>query len=314
MPMLQKWQLSRTLSFSVHLTKCIVTDPPPPATLTSARSTKTKLSLVVPTNPTLTSTSLFPYFKRGSDSFGWWRLHIPHGMKGQSHTQIGSHDGNNKTAHFDWEHSSKWGGMDAGNGMLYPVQTVDGLVYLHSGIEYHKHLESLREQINPGKTIKLNETTLYDNNVPYLVQTPAFGQLKTEVGFDYLLHVAPPVYRPDEKQIHEPALETCYFEAFNASLAADGMHIVESENTKNVNNIIQNETRVLYTPLIGSGCRNWPNDLAADVAVNAIHRFSRGERYLFSSKSCRAYKHICMVVVDEQVGEVILSAAKNTLS
>merc|ERR1740133_931712 len=36
--------------------------------------------------------------------------------------------------------SSSWGGMDAGDGMMYPVQAVDGVVHAHGGCGLRKAL------------------------------------------------------------------------------------------------------------------------------------------------------------------------------
>ena len=290
MPLLKIWQLNKSLTLGVHLTKCIVTDPPLLSEISSTLSGATK-SLIVPTNPTLTSTTLFPYFKRGSDPFGWWTLHIP--------------PDNYKNAKLDWEKSSKWGGMEAQENMLYPVQTVDGLVHIHGGLEYHRKLEEIREKINPGKAIKLNDSASQNTSTPFVLQSPAFGNLKSKSGYNNLLHVAVPVYRP-ERCSDSKALKNCYTETLSEVFQLSRFAYEEKQNvpdpTSNFNN---NENTVIYSPLMGAGCRNWPIDIAAKAAIDSIQEI--GENRVFDSfpSSC----HIGIVVIDKTISETIIKEA-----
>ena len=290
MPLLKIWQLNKSLTLGVHLTKCVVTDPPLLSEISNTLNRVTT-SLIVPTNPTLTSTTLFPYFKRGSDPFGWWTLHIP--------------PDNYKNAKLDWEKSSKWGGMEAQENMLYPVQTVDGLVHIHGGLEYHGKLEEMREKINPGKAIKLNDTTSQNASTPFAIQCPAFGYLKSKAGYSNLLHVAVPVYRPEKCSVSK-ALKKCYTEALseafqmNTFVHDENGNGIETEPTNN-----NHDNTVIYTPLIGAGCRNWPNDLAAKLAIDSIQEI--GENRYFDS--FRSSSHIGIVVTDKNISETIIEAA-----
>ena len=282
--------MNKSLTLGVHLTKCIVTDPPLLSEISSTLSGATK-SLIVPTNPTLTSTTLFPYFKRGSDPFGWWTLHIP--------------PDNYKNAKLDWEKSSKWGGMEAQENMLYPVQTVDGLVHIHGGLEYHGKLEEIREKINPGKAIKLNDSASQNTSTPFVLQSPAFGNLESKSGYNNLLHVAVPVYRP-ERCSDSKALKNCYTETLSEVFQLSRFAYEEKQNvpdpTSNFNN---NENIVIYSPLMGAGCRNWPIDIAAKAAIDSIQEI--GENRVFDSfpSSC----HIGIVVIDKTISETIIKEA-----
>ncbi|GMH80395.1 hypothetical protein TL16_g08530 [Triparma laevis f. inornata] len=112
-------QLRSTLLRIVQ-TPCIITKPPP--------SSSTPLSLVVPTNPFLTSTTKFPYFSTGGPS--------QHKFESPRQHQA------------DWAPPgfvSNWGGMEIGGGMRYSSQTVDGLVCLHGGKEYQQSLQDMRD-------------------------------------------------------------------------------------------------------------------------------------------------------------------------
>ena len=298
MSLLQKWQLGSKLTFGVYLTKCIVNDKPSTFELSIPTGSQIQTSLIVPTNPTLTSTTLFPYFKRGFDTYGWWTLHIP--------------PDNYKNASLDWKKSPKLGGIDAKQDMLYPLETIDGIVHLKGGTEYHKELEELRNKVNPKRRVKLNDTSTTNLCTPYVIQSRAFGQLKFEAGYDILLHVAPPVYRKGTSS-DEIALAKCYTEAFSCIFSYFlNNNSSNGEIKRFAEDRQQGANNVIYTPLIGAGCRNWPIKLAANVAIDSIQKFSKNIDTQHPLNSSNSNSHIGLVVIDELIGKEVLNIAQET--
>lgn len=105
-------------------------------------------TLINPANSTLSGTQL-PYFPRGGP--------LPKGEVGRT---------------------SMWGGMEAGEGMLYPAQAVDGRVHAEGG----EALGAILKQLH-GNYCDIGES----------VVTPATGQLKLKHQFEYVIHTVPPL-------------------------------------------------------------------------------------------------------------------------
>jgi len=219
MTLLKHWQITPNLQFAIHLTKCIVKNPPK-----HVHQEKRTRSLLVPTNPTLTSTTLFSYFQRGGSSLKSSRILPPSGP------------------------SSQWGGMEAGSDMVYPVQTIDGLVYIHGGKEYWDALENLRNQVGSDGGARLSEGC---GDLPEALTCKAMGQLKY-AGYDNLIHVASPVYRDGDSE--GVLLRNCYMRGFSGC---------------------ESVGQTLVMPLIGAGCRGWSVGLAAKAVVGFIEDLAR---------------------------------------
>ncbi|GMH67843.1 hypothetical protein TrLO_g3020 [Triparma laevis f. longispina] len=157
-------QLRSTLLRIVQ-TPCIITKPPP--------SSSTPLSLVVPTNPFLTSTTKFPYFSTGGPS--------QHKFESPRQHQA------------DWAPPgfvSNWGGMEIGGGMRYSSQTVDGLVCLHGGKEYQQSLQDMRDSSSTSPHA-LDEGTSDSPPTAKFLTCPAPPKI-TSLGYDHLIHLAVP--------------------------------------------------------------------------------------------------------------------------
>ena len=105
----------------------------------------------------------------------------------------------------------------------------------------------------------------------------------------------------------EDTLENCYLHAFKAAFTGQFSSAVQEHHSDNMENDLHT---VLCTPLIGSGCRNWPNVLAAEIAIKAIRKFSQIENKGSGSIS----RHIGLVVVDKQVGDIVIQAAEKVFS
>ena len=112
----ERWQLG-TLTLEVACTPCVVTAPwgaarkgaafAPSRPAAGSAFAEACRALLNPANPSLAGTAR-PYFPRG----GPLPPPPPAGLETSSRG---------------------WGGIDAGEGMLYPAQVVDGLVHAHAG-------------------------------------------------------------------------------------------------------------------------------------------------------------------------------------
>ena len=111
--------------------------------------------------------------------------------------------------------SSRWGGMDAGSGMLYPAQAVDGLVHQHGGHRLRDFLLSfpVLEARPDGEHVRCR--------VGDTVLTPSPPNLSH---FDIIAHTPPPFWssNPGSSQgrLWQELLSACYSSALRASAHA----------------------------------------------------------------------------------------------
>ena len=74
--------------------------------------------------------------------------------------------------------SSRWGGMEAGENMLYGVQVLDGVIHDEAGIDLQKYLQSLPEKYpfadKVGQRIRCP--------IGDAVVSPTFGSLRKYFG------------------------------------------------------------------------------------------------------------------------------------
>ena len=135
-----------------------------------------------------------------------------------------------------------------GEGIVYPPQTVDGLVSELGGPELAASCRQL----------PMNESG-YRCAVGSAVITRATGEL-TSSGFEHVVHAVAPAVGDGggECARHRRALVATFSAAF---ACADAMHV-----------------RVLAVPLLGAGARGTPVTVAADAAAEALVSWqSRGE-------------------------------------
>jgi len=121
--------------------------------------------------------------------------------------------------------------MDVGNGMLYAVSVVDGLVHQLGGIRLSmecKLIKSFRGGCPTGKAVSTSQ-----------------GNEALQKVYDGIIHTAPPFYAHDENPIE--ALQSCYRSSFD--IAFDGA------------------VRVAC-PLIGAGARGFPVTEATHIAAS----------------------------------------------
>lgn len=141
---------------------------------------------------------------------------------------------------------SQWGGMDAGSGMLFAANVVDGLVHQLGGRKLALHCEILPSITNGEKC-----------PVGHAVCTPAGGaELKLE--YDTIVNTVPPFYEhhPDP----EHYLAECYKEAI---LLAGNLSLPESPLR-------------IASPLLGAGGRGFPTELAVKIAASACVTWREG--------------------------------------
>lgn len=149
--------------------------------------------------------------------------------------------------HKDWQplgYVSNWGGMEVGEGMLYPVSVIDGLVHQLGGPKLAlecKMISLMKEGCPIGKAV---ETTS--------------GSEELRSRFERIIHVTPPFFKHHENGDPVQALQQCYRSALALAFS--------------------NHRRNEYTvacPLIGAGARGFPYDIAIAVATSEARKWLR---------------------------------------
>ena len=178
-------------------------------------------ALLNPANPSLAGTSR-PYFPRG----GPIPPPPPPGLE---------------------KSSSGWGGLDAGEGMLYPAQVVDGLVHAHAGSKLKQALAVPTANADGVRC-----------GVGAAFITPAFEL----VNFDVISHAPTPFWPADASSDFTPFLEwakqlsACYTSGF-AALRTPWEGSTDPQPI------------ALATPLLGAGAAGAPLEAAAQIAAHA---------------------------------------------
>lgn len=181
--------------------------------------------------------------------------------------------------------SSRWGGMDKGENMMYPVQCLDGIVHAEAGSGLLTYLQSLPEQHpfrdNAGQIVRCP--------VGHAVLSPSFG-LSTY--FSALIHTVPP-FSSDENC--EVKLLSCYSNSFRLISASDfaRKHPVIDQKTA-------------ATVLLGTGTRGIPIETAARVATRACAEFQPDLSYTDVEKEKGNKINLHFVLRDENECEVLL--------
>lgn len=204
----------------IWTTTCIVTNFG--KTIAGRASNSNCSVLVNPSNPELSGVAKFPYFPRGGP--------VPK-------------QGPNVSAHHIMGHVSTWGGMEVGEGMLFPVSVVDGLVHLHGGwkVTAECSWKRLAMRRHGGDACPIGTA----------VETSA-GNDKLADHYDRIIHTTPPFYKHDDNP--EEMLAKCYESALAKAISG------------------QNGVRVAV-PLLGAGARGFPSDVAIHVASTACWKW-----------------------------------------
>ena len=198
----------------LHMTTDIVTCPPPCATL------------VNPTNNELCGTSL-AYFPIG----GPVPPRPPPGLT-----------------------STMWGGMDAGKGLLYREQVVDGHVTEHGGRELAAACRALPAV--PGTDVRCPTGSA--------VVTRALGSLCHN--FEHVVHTVPPFFSDEHWRA---LLSGCYHACFERAFRLSG---------------------AVACPLLGAGARGAPVGEAADVAAQATASWCAADDIALVPEAARRLK------------------------
>uniref|UniRef100_A0A7S2XRZ4 Macro domain-containing protein n=1 Tax=Attheya septentrionalis TaxID=420275 RepID=A0A7S2XRZ4_9STRA len=212
--------------------------------------------LINPSNPELSGVKNFPYFPRGGP--------VPKESV--------------KSMHKDWQplgYVSNWGGMEVGNGMLYAVSVVDGLVHQLGGTRLEMEC---RVKGGFWTTEKCPVGTA-------VVTSPGGEQLKQH--YDAIVHTTPPFYSHHSNPVEN--LKSCYREAFKAAFD------------------LQTLRPRVALPLIGAGARGFPNDVAIEVAAyEAIHwRDSENDN---STEACE--KIVSFGIPEQSIADALVDAIR----
>jgi O-acetyl-ADP-ribose deacetylase (regulator of RNase III) len=193
--------------------------------------------LINPSNPELTGVKNFPYFPRGGP--------VP--------------KENPKSMHKDWQplgFVSAWGGMDVGTGMLYSVSVVDGLVHQLGGWKLEAECTWKRMTSSSDKACPIGSAVL---------TTAGDDRLKEQ--YNAIIHTTPPFFQHDADP--ELKLHKCYESAVGLAFAAPDTDTDGSGGGGGV------PVRVA-TPLLGSGARGFPYEVAMEVASEACVKWCHG--------------------------------------
>ena len=184
--------------------------------------------LVNPANPSLTGVSKFPYFPRG-------------GPQPKDQPQ--------KDAHHIMGYVTKWGGMEVGQGMLFSMNVVDGMVHTLGGWKLAMECK-MKGPCEEGQA----------------VLTSAGGE-ELRDHYDKIIHTVPPFYEhhvsTKEHSTPEECLALCY---------RNSIDMAEEEACT------RNENVFIAFPLMGAGCRGFPIDPAVEVAAQQTAEWLRQEQ------------------------------------
>lgn len=148
------------------------------------------------------------------------------------------------SAHHIMGFVSKWGGMEVGDGMLFPASVVDGLVHLHGGWKLNAECSWKRITSKGGEACPIGTS----------VETSA-GSGKLSQDYDRVIHTTPPFYRHDENPIE--MLAKCYESSLSCAFSGrpGGIRVA--------------------SPLLGAGARGFPSDVAMRIAAESCSKWRR---------------------------------------
>ncbi|CAE7573525.1 unnamed protein product [Symbiodinium necroappetens] len=135
--------------------------------------------------------------------------------------------------------NSRWCGMEAGSGMFYAQQVVDGRVHAVGGSELKEACLQLGE-VSPGIRCPTGQA----------VMTPALGGLRPF--FSHIVHAVPPFYSSEN---WEKCLQSCWEASLELSWSVA-------------------DNAVVASPLLGAGARGVPMLEASTVALTAIQNWA----------------------------------------
>jgi O-acetyl-ADP-ribose deacetylase (regulator of RNase III) len=166
-------------------------------------------------------------------------------------------------------HVSEWGGMEVGNGMLYPVSVVDGLVHQLGGWQLQAEIKYLQLS---ASFFSISSSSPLPTPCPIgkaVATTAGAATSPLRQHYDAIIHTAPPFYQHHSSSVDDGAaalnpewhqLRSCY----ESTLA-----------------LLRDECRsqpvVAAVPLLGAGARGFPAAMATQVAASAMAAWLRQE-------------------------------------
>ncbi|KAL1498946.1 hypothetical protein AB1Y20_013467 [Prymnesium parvum] len=155
--------------------------------------------------------------------------------------------------------SRGWGGLDAGEGMVFPAAAVDALTHLHAGPQLREALAAVRVAAD-GRRCPVGAAVL----------SPPFG---LSAAFERIAHTPPPLWRQGPRSA--PSLGACYTSSILA--LAEGVplgvaHHVGLDRASAARRTA--EHWAIATPLVGAGAAGAPVAIAAGAAVEAFASLS----------------------------------------
>ena len=157
--------------------------------------------------------------------------------------------------------------MEVGTGMLYPISVIDGLVHIYGGSKLQTELYWLRQKHQWNKFWS-NDGSMNANEpcpVGHAVITSAGnGQLAQQ--YDGIVHTTPPFYKYNTHLTFssETLLSKCYENALHTAT------LIPSTTGMNFDSSTSGVTNVVAIPLLGSGARGFPIDIACQIAAESI--------------------------------------------
>jgi O-acetyl-ADP-ribose deacetylase (regulator of RNase III) len=240
---------------------------------------ESKWILVNPCNAGLTGCRNFPYFPRGGP--------VPE-------------ESVSSAVHRDWQplgYVSQWGGMNVGDGMMYAVSVVDGLVHQMGGWKLQAELEWIRV---------LRTTARHQAACPIgsAVATSA-GNDTLAMNYDAIIHTTPPFYKHDANP--EVGLSKCYSSILERAFKKAPDRSALSKFFATDSSDMPTATKVAV-PLLGSGARGFPVDVACQIAVQAL------QPWLVSPQERGQRSHIiAFSLLDETTADALSEAIASPL-
>ena len=154
--------------------------------------------------------------------------------------------------------TTSWGGLSAGYGMFYSMQSVDGIVSLHGGADLRKACEELpvheHAELVGGGGNKSGGYGCVRCPVGSTVITAAFGEAITK-NYSFIIHTVPPLWPGNGGSKHSldeanDLLRSCYYNSFQTGFDAGAA--------------------IVTAPFIGSGARRAPLSNAINCAVKGV--------------------------------------------
>jgi O-acetyl-ADP-ribose deacetylase (regulator of RNase III) len=231
--------------------------------------------LINPANPVLTGPHSFPYFPRGGPQ---------------------PENPPNRTAHHIMGYVTQWGGMDVGNGMLFPAAVIDGLVHQLGGRRLQNECSMLpKHSFSRAYSNQQSQTTLRDDQE---VKCPVGAAVVTSSGdkalkaeYDIIIHTVPPFYKypPSANKEIQRLLDTgeepfdgetwsyklllsCYHKSFDLAFQQRDIDRSSSVLCNLLNRFGYHrrtppENQRVAVPLLGAGCRGFPTSVAIEAAA-----------------------------------------------